>query len=272
MFLRQLRWIVAGLAIVAGVCASPARSQADVQILVEELDGSNKAVASQFTTSSGSGAASFTGIYFTGLVTVSSNSGSPSTTASLTPAFSGQLTSKFDVTQDHKLRITVTDDRFTPNGPNGTFKVQTSGSNGFASGVESVSSESRIYNPNAANPTPLNPPPASGQVPATSTSLLADGATVAGPVSLFTPDGSLVKNDPGLAVSTLSSPYAIQQTIIVSFSGSIPANATFGATGGASVTSDTPTAAVPAPGGLLLGLIALPLFGLRRALRNRAAV
>ncbi|HEY1188802.1 MAG TPA: hypothetical protein VGE74_14200, partial [Gemmata sp.] len=90
--------------------------------------------------------------------------------------------------------------------------------------------------------------------------------TIAGPVNLSTPDGTKVigQND----VMGLVSPFAIQQTILVSFSGNIPANATFGATGGASVTS----AAVPAPGGLALGLIALPLLGLRRTLRKRATV
>ncbi len=263
MFLRQLRWIAAGVAIVAAVCASPAQSKADIQILVEELDGSNVPFAAtrQFTTSAGSGATSFNGTYFTGLVTVSSNSSTPgASVASLTPSFSGQLTSAFNVAQDYKLRITVTDDGFTPNGPNGTLRVQTSGSTGFASGTESVASETRIYNPNAGS-----------QVPATSTTQLANGATVAGPVSLFTPNGTLVTNGAGLPVAGLSSPYAIQQTIIVSFSGNIPANATFGATGGASVTSDTPPAAVPAPGGLALALIALPLLGLRRTLRKRAA-
>lgn len=264
MFLRQLRWITAGLAVVAAVCASPAQSKADVQILVEELNGSNVVIASQYTTLTGSGTASFTGNYFTGLVTVSSNSASASTTASLTPSFSGQLTSAFDVTQDHKLRITVTDDTFVPNGPTGTLRVETSGSTGFASGMESVSSETRIYNPALANTSPINPPPASGQIPATNTSLLADGRTIAGPVDLYTPDGTKVIGQS--AVTGLVSPFAIQQTILVSFSGEIPANATFGATGGASVTSN----AVPAPGGLVLALTALPLIGLRRTLRKRA--
>ena len=74
-------------------------------------------------------------------------------------------------------------------------------------------------------------------------------------------------NAPGLPVTGLTSPYGIQQTILVSFSGTPTQNGTFGATGGASVTSNTP-AVVPAPGGLALALIALPLLGLRRTLRK----
>lgn len=273
MFLRHLRASLAGFAAVAAVCAGPAAAKADVQILIEELNGSGTVIASQFSTFANPGTGTvfspvFTGSYFTGQVNVTSNSNTTSSVASLTPAFSGRLTSAFDVSQDHKLRVTVTDDAFTPLGPTGTLRVQTSGSNGFASGTESVASETRIYNPGAANSSPINPPPAPGQVPASSNTLLADGQTIAGPISLFTPDGTLVTGQSG--VTGLSSPFAIQQTILVSFSGTIPQEPTFGATGGASVTSN-PAAAVPAPGGLALALAALPLIGLRRTLRRRSA-
>lgn len=255
MFLRKFRWIVASLAVVAAVVASPAQSKADVQILIEELGAGGSVVNSQYATMSGSGITTFNGTAFTNvLVTVSSNSATGSPIASLTPSFSGQLTNAFNVATS-QLRITVTDDGFMPTGDLGSLRVETSGSTGFASGTEAVSSTTRIYNPLAGT-----------TVPASSTSQLANGQTIAGPVALSTPNGTKVIGESD--VTGLVSPFAIQQTLLVSFSGSIPAGATFGATGGASVTS---AAAVPAPGGLVLACLALPLFGVRRVLRKRAA-
>jgi len=241
MFLRHARWLVAGIAAITGIGLSPARSNADVTILVEELNASSTVVASQSQTLSGSGSLNFTGVYFTGLATVSTNSTSSSSVASLIPGFTGQLTNAFDVTQDHTLRVTVSDNNFQPTGPNGTLKVQVSGSTGFASGTESIVEDTRVYDP-ATNSTILLVP------------------------NLLSPDGSLQQKIVG--TQGLTSPYAIQQTLTISFSGSIPANATFGSTGGASLASSP----VPAPGGLALALIGLPLIGLRRALRKRAAV
>jgi hypothetical protein len=237
MVSRNMRWLTACLAALAAIVLAPGRSNADVQILVQELDSGGVVVATQLTTLPGSGVTTFTGSFFTGLVTVSTNSGSASAVASLTPAFSGQLTSAFDVTQNHTLKITVTDNGFLPSGPNGTLKVQASGSTGFATGALDVEGTTQIGFPTA----------------------------IAGPVTLTATGGVLAEQE--IAVSGLTTPFTIQQTIEVSFRGNIPANATFGATGGASVTSQP----IPAPGGLALALIALPLLGLRRALRKSAA-
>lgn len=243
MVLRNLRWLVAGVAAVIGLCASPARSSADVTILVEELNGSS-VVASQSTTIASASVLptnvtpTFTGQFFTGSAVVSTNSGSSSLVASLVPSFNGQLTSSFDVTQNHTLRITVTDTSFIPQGPAGSLKVEVSGSTGFANGTQSIDEKTRIFDP-------------------------ATNQTITLIDSLQSADGTKQTNTSN--VSGLPSPYAIQQTLTLSYSGDIPANATFGATGGASITTN----AVPAPSGLLLGLIALPLVGLRRALRNR---
>lgn len=239
MFLRHTRWLVAGIAAFAGICLSPARSNAEVTILVEELNASGTVVATSGVQSlgNGSGSISFNGIYFTnGLATVTTNSDAASPVASLIPGFTGRLV---DVTQDHKLRITVSDDQFQPNGPNGTLKVQVSGSTGFASGAETIVSDTRIYDP-------------------------ATNATILEVNNLISPDGTLKEKIVG--TQGLTDPYAIQQTLTISFSGAIPANSVFGSTGGASLTSSP----VPAPGGLALALIGLPLIGLRRALRKRA--
>lgn len=242
MLLRHARWLVAGIAALAGIGLSPARSNADVTILVEELNASSTVVATSGTqTLSGSGSITFSGIYFTaGLATVNTNSNTSSSVASLIPGFTAQLSDAFDVTQNHTLRVTVSDNNFHPSGPNGTLKVQVSGSTGFAAGTESIVEDTRVYNP-ATNGTILLVP------------------------NLISSDGTLQQKIVG--TQGLTSPYAIEQTLTISFSGAIPANATFGSTGGASLASS----AVPAPGGLALALVGLPLIGLRRALRQRAA-
>src|SRR5215208_3557711 len=101
MVLRNLRWMAACLVALAAIGLAPARSNADITILVEELNASGTPLASQLTPLTSSGAANFTGFYFSGLVTLSTNSAFASPTASLTPSFSGLLTPAFDVTQDH---------------------------------------------------------------------------------------------------------------------------------------------------------------------------
>lgn len=244
MVLRNLRWMTAGLVALAAIGFAPARSSAEVTILVEELDSSGGTVASQLTTLGGSGVTTFTGSHFTGLVTVSTNSGSASSVASLTPAFSGQLTSAFDVTAGHTLKITVTDNNFVPNGLEGTLKAQTSGSTGFAEGTLDVEGSTMIFDPSAP------------------------GTPLVGPLSQTATGGMLQENTVGVA--GLTNPFAIQQSLEVSFRGNVTPNGTFGATGGASVTSSNN--AVPAPGGLALALIGLPLIGLRRALRKTRGV
>lgn len=240
MLLRNLRWMAACLVALATIGLAPARSNAEITILVEELNASGTSILSQTTPLGGSGAAVFNGSFFSGLVTLSTNSAFASPTASLTPSFSGLLTPAFDVTQDHKLRITVTDTNFIPKGPNGTLKVETQGTTGFASGSLSIVEDTRLYNP-------------------------ATNGNVALMPNLISPDGTKVVSS--VDVQSLVSPFAIQQTITVSFNGAIPANATFGASGGSSVSSSP----VPAPGGLALALVGLPLIGLRRALRKWGA-
>lgn len=238
MVLRNLRWMTAALVALAVIALAPARSNAEITILVQELDSGGNVLATQTTPLGGSGSTNFDGIYFSGQVTLSTNSGFSSSTASLTPSFSGVLTSDFDVTQGHQLRITVTDTNFVPHGgPNGTLKVETQGTTGFASGSLSIKETTTVYDPNT-------------------------NATIALISDLVSPDGDKVTASTG--VSGLTNPFAIQQTITVSFQGDIPANATFGASGGSSMTSQP----VPAPGGLILALIGLPLLGIRRALRK----
>jgi len=249
MFLRNSRWLVASLATIAAICLAPARSNAEITILVEELNASGTVVATSGpqTLSGLGGTVNFNGIYFSGMATISTNSNTPANglpgfTASLTPSFNGVLGQAFDVTQDHKLRITATDTGFQPNGPLGQLKVQVAGSTGLHGGTESIVEDTSIYNP-------------------------ATNASILLVPNLTTPDGTLQQSI--VDASGLTNPYAIQQTLTISFSDSPSANATFASTGGASLTTAAP---VPAPAGLALALIGLPLIGLRRALRKRAAV
>lgn len=247
MLLRHARWLVAGIAAVAGICLSPARSSAEVTILVEELNASGNVIAGTSQTFGAGGGTYTNGQYFSGSVGLTTNSNTtPTSVASLTPTFNGILNPSFDVTQDHKLRVTATDTGFKPNGTTGTLQVKVSGSNGLATGTETLVEDTFIYNPLTGSPSsPIDQ--------------IKNNISPNGDLKIVTKD-----------INGLSNPtYAIQQTLTISFSGTIPANATFGASGGASVTSNS---AVPAPGGLALALIGLPLIGLRRVFRKRTEV
>jgi hypothetical protein len=243
MLLRHTRWLVAGIAAVAGICLAPARSYADVTILVQELDAGGNPISGTSQTFGAAGGNYTNGQFFSGSVGLTTNSSStPTSVASMTPVFNGILNPTFDVGQDHKLRITATDTSFKPNGLTGNLQVKVSGSNGLATGTESLVEDTFIYNPLTNSPIDN----------------IKNNISPNGDLKIVTKD-----------ISGLTNPtYAIQQTLTISFSGTIPANATFGATGGASVTSNS---AVPAPGGLALALVGLPLIGLRRAIRKRAA-
>jgi len=266
MFLRYVRRMAAGLVAVAAVLVLPATSKADIQVLVEELDGSNNPISGvTFLPQTGTGSflaysfPTFNGQFFSGGGTITLNNGPG--TASLTPSFSGLLTDKFDASQDHKILIRVTGDFNNP-GFSGLLQNKAGGSDGFASGEVVVVTSSRIYDPSLTNPTPAQIG-GTGKEPTTSTTKLADGLTTSGP----TPYASNTGPTPTFAnVSSLPSPYAIQQEIIISFTGTPTPNGTFGATGGASIVP------VPAPGGLALALVGVPLLGLRRVFRKRAAV
>lgn len=259
MFLRQLRWIAAGVAVVAALGFAPARAKADVQILVEEYAG-NSRVAFQYTTGTGTVVPfAFNGNYFSGGGSVTTVNGAA---ASLSPSFSG-LFNPGAIPQDHTLKITVTNDGFTTGGV-GQFLNNDSGASqaGFTGGQITVSTSSSIYNPLAA-----------GSTPASSSSVLAGGTTLFGPTPSSTTVGGGNGPTTTASVGSLPTPYAIQQEILISFSGSPNAGGTFTAGGGARVESVTPNqpAAVPAPASLALALIGLPLVGLRRTLRKRAA-
>jgi hypothetical protein len=224
--------------------------------------------SSSFTVATPSGGATFstpfsyssaTG-HFTLDGSLRTNSHLGTTNASLTTSFTAGFTNNFVAAAGHTLRITVTDDGFSSTGASATFTNTAGASSGFAGGTVQVNSFSRLLDSGLMT------------VPASSTTALAAGPTLAGPTDTAS---DAVPNNPALDdtttanVSGLPNPFAIQQVINVSITatGTIDPSSTFGGTAGARVEPNQP---VPAPAGLALALIGLPLIGLRRALRARA--
>ncbi|MCS6864654.1 MAG: hypothetical protein RMJ56_17640 [Gemmataceae bacterium] len=252
------RWatVVAVLAVVA-----PTPAYADIQILVEELDaGSNVVGSSSFFVGSPSGSTTFfqpfsyssTNGHFTLSGFAGTNSNLGLANASLSTSFTGGFTSQFDASQRHMLRITITDDRYTAGSLPYLLTNSAGVAVGFSGGSIQVNSFSRVIDP--TDPT---------AIPASSTTQLADGPTIGTPTPVAT--DSLPAGDPSLRITrsllgALPTPYGIQQVIILSFeqTGTIDPGSTF--TGSAGVRADP----VPAPGGLVLALVALPMLGWRR--------
>jgi hypothetical protein len=261
--------MVAGIATIVALCSSPARSSADVQILVEELNASNTPVAqSAFQVGTPTGSSTFfqsfsyssANGFFTLSGSVGTNSPTGSFASSLDTSFTGAFTSNFQPSQNHSLRITVTDDGFVGNGLPGILLNTAGASQGFTNGQIAVDTFSTVFNPNA--PT---------SVPASSTTKLATGPLLGGPTPTATdiPGGANNNQETKSNISALPGSYAMQQVILVSFSqpGSTPdTSSTFGGTGGARLDP------IPAPSSLALAFIGLPLLGLKRALRKRAVV
>lgn len=261
-----VRRLTVCLAVVAVIGLAPARSKADIQVLVEEYDASGTKVGSSTTHGAPTGGVSFnqafsySSAYFTinGFAVTNSNLGTLNST--LTTSFSGGFNSGFDASQGHTLKITVTDDKFTSNGAGVKLSNGASVPLELMGGNLQIDAFSRIYDP--ASP---------GAVPASSTSL-ANGTTVAGPTPIATdslPSGSSDPRTTSITTSGLPTTYAIQQEILVKITetGTISSDDLFSGSGQARVTTAD---AVPAPGGLMLALIGLPLVGLRRVFRKRA--
>lgn len=246
------------LAVAVAVLAAPSLARADVQILVEELNAAGTVLASQFTTGTVPATGGVVMYNFTngqafgggGTVTVVGSNNS------FNPSFSGFLTGTASPT-DRTLRITVTNDAFSVGpGFTGTL-LNDSGatSAGLTNGSTTVTTFSRVYNP-------------AGGVPASSTTQLATGTTLAGPTDPSTTSGNGSGPRTTASVASLPTPFAIQQTLLITINSvNGVASGSFGATGGAQVAA-TP---IPAPAGVVLALAALPLLGLRRRLARAAA-
>jgi len=264
MFLRQLRWLAASLATVVAVCAAPARSEAGIQVLVEELNSGGTVVnSSPYFTATPSGGLyslnySFTGSQFSVL------SGSAITNSASNPAtIPASLSSNFGIgvlvdNPTNTLRITVTDDGYTA-GAGLPAQLRNTASVSIATDAAAqVDSFSRLLS------SPLT-------VPASSSSALASGTQVGTPTGVATdvrPDTIGVSKITTAFIDPLPAKYALQQIINISIPAGVntPANTSYNGTAGVTATP------VPAPAGAVLALIGLPLIGLRRKLRKTGAV
>lgn len=253
MLMSQLRWIAACAAVVAAVVASPARSKADTQILIQEVDAANNPVGSLSTFfQAGNGSFNLPSSFSTPSFNVTSigatpiigldGSGSLSTTVITTPG------AAFNPT--HSLRVTVTSDGFlnpTPGGV-GTLVNDPGISTSRTADANSNTGTTVLLTGPIGSTTPFDPP-----------LILTD--------TQFT-GGSDARSD--TTVTAVPGQYTLQQTLKITITPNGSLNGTFTDTLSSSLDATPPPAAVPAPGGLVLGLVALPLLGLRRTLRKRA--
>jgi hypothetical protein len=252
MFLRKLRCLTAGIVALGGILAAPSRSQADITIQIQEVDGSGNPVGAPQIfgpTSLGSLNTSSTTTTSFSISNVGTSLGTGSNAASITTNLNLGFTSNFASNSTDGLEIIVTASNLTNTAPGApaTFTNQAGASNGIIDNNGSVS---------VSSTTSINSSTGNGT---TSPSLATAGSSgnVEGPTT-------------NSNVASLPSSYSIVQTIFVYVqpTGSINTASTFGGT----ISTDVNTNAVPvpAPGGLALALIGLPLVGLRRALRRKA--
>jgi len=266
MFLRKLRWLAAGVLAFGAVLVAPGQSRADVSVLVQEVNSGGTVVASYGTfdpvTSMPSNLVTqnFTINSFNATLFSNGSVGSLSSNfilsigGSSTPAFTPGDGLLFTVTATNVLNsFPGQPGAFTNNAGATSAIAGTGGSNNIA-GINQVTSTTTVID---AFSNPTTTPPSVTQVGDSSSNTSSTGTTTGN-------------------VSNLPNPYTMIQTILVyaipvSGTAVIQDGATF--TGGASstVTSNAGPVGVPAPGGLALALIALPLMGLRRTLRRKAS-
>jgi len=257
MFLRKMRWLCAAVVAVIAAVASPARSMADTQILIQELDGGGVPVTTQISTGT---SASFATTNFQNIQVVTTpNSGAIS---SLNTSVTAALSSSFDAT--HSLQVIVTSDGFINPFPGQPAIVANNAgaSSGIVGGTNAIAGTTQL----------MEIPLASG---ANQTASLASGTAIIPPSNPATDTRptSGATNTTVAGAASLPEHFAIQQTIIVRATpdagGSIATGSTVGGTVGSTVLTNA--APVPAPAGLVLALAAIPAFGIRRVLRRRTA-
>ena len=261
MLLRQYRLLSAGLLAAVALLGAPSRSAADNQILIQEVNQFGVLIpgTAQYFASN---TASFATPNFLNIsVTATSNSGA---VGSLTTTVSAVPASSFDATR--QLMVVVTNDDFANPFPNGNALVENNAaaSSGIGGGQNILSNNTQLLN------VPLAPP-------ASSTTALASGTPLGAPTGAATDTRPGGGSSPTTTsnLSGMPATFAIQQTIFVRANPTDPNGIATGSTLGGSassiVTASAAPAAVPAPAGLVLGLIALPILGLRRAIRRKPA-
>ena len=259
MVLRNVRRMTACLVALVACGLAPSGVRADTQILVQEVDGSGNVIAgtTQIFASS------------TNITTSSANFATITITANPSSGAVGSLTTTINATPISMsfnpsigIKVTVTSDGYTtPNGGgNAVVRNNVAASAAIGGGQNMLSATTQLIT------NPLTTPPSSGTAGATGDLL---GAAT-GLASDVRPDGSVSQETTSNVVDFPGS-FAIQQVITARAINVGPGGIASGSTLGGSASSLVTTAPVPAPGGLALALIGLPLIGLRRALRKAGA-
>ncbi len=255
MFLRKMRWLCTAILAAAATLGAPSRSMADTQILIQELDGGGNPVSGQYFTGT---SASFSTANFQNIqVTTTPNTGAIS---SLNTSVTAALSSSLDPT--HSLQVIVTSDGFINPFPGQPAAINNNvgASSGIVGGTNSITGTTQLLN------VPLT-------TPANQTGSLATGTAIIPPTAQATDirPGSSSTTSTSANASNLPANFSIQQSIVVratpNSGGAIATGSTVGGTVGSTVLTNA--APVPAPAGLLLALAAIPVFGLRRALRRK---
>jgi len=264
MLLRQLRWTTACLLAISATLAAPSLSKADISITVNQVDATGAFVSALGTFNSAVGQNSFT---INGVATNIFDINSLNSTLTSNGTF-GSLTTSFTLTTaenfhqlgsdfpdaGHALQFVI-----TATGANNSFPGQSGSFTNNAGATSAIAGTGGLNNIAGITDVTGNTT-VQGITSANSQSRVGDGS-VSFPAALTT-NGN---------VANLPSPYSITQTIVVK---ALPVNAnaiiatgvTFSGGASSTVTANAP---VPAPGGLVLALIALPILGLRRALRGK---
>jgi hypothetical protein len=253
--LRFYRGLVAVVLALAAVGVSPTNSRADISILVQEIDSGGGVVQTLGLFSNvgnfiNTGAASTNSF---DIANISSFLSSNGTFGSLTTTFNLVVGSNYVQADGHGLKFTITATGAINNFPDspGTFTNNAGASSAIAGtgGLNNIAGINEVTSTTTVE----------GVTTAPSTDSRGDGSVV------FPPSTTTIGN-----VANLPHPYSIIQTVVVR---AIPVNSSAiissGATFGGSASSTVTANPVPAPGGLLLALIALPVLGARRFMCSR---
>jgi len=263
MLLRNFRWLSAGVLAAAVLFGAPSRSDAGISVLVEEVDAGGNVVP-------GGSQAAFTSPLLTGTFVVNALPTPSFTSVSVTVNRSTGIASSLNtitstvnlrpngvLTGDHFLRVIVTDDGFLNSNPGGTATLTDDA--GVSAGINGGSNTAQVVSQlkNGTLPGPLS----------------NIGAATTG--SSNTTPGGLKVNSPPVNIPSLPGQFGVEQTILIIASADptaegIAINSTLGGTLSTVITSRTPDV-VPAPAGVALALVGLPLLGLRRVLRKKPA-
>src|SRR5579883_1252668 len=242
VLLRHVRVLVASLAI----CLVPSWSRADTQIHVQEVDSHGNVIAGTTQTFANSTNITTTLPNFS-TVTITANPSSGAVSSLTTNVNATPISAGFD--SSIGLQVIVTSTGFTtPNaGGLATVTNNASASSAISGGQNMLSSNTQL----------LNDP--SGTTLGSATGAASDVRPSGGISPTTTTD---IANFPGT--------FAIQQTITENVINVSSGGIASGSTLGGSASSLVSTQPVPAPGGLALALVGLPLIALRRTLRKRA--